>query len=156
MQQTDERRAQLFGSAITGAQAHRLLYRQRCKAIADHHQQQIAEKQSRKQEKDRADLKQKEQLCQQVQQSGLWSSPEDVASKVAVESTAARKIAALKTQIRFRKIVLQQKADKRLFQWSAGGRNFSVTELQENLVALVTANQEHAGTASIPGEESSK
>ena len=138
-QQSPEKRKALFASAISGAEQHRQLYHQRCKAIATHHQQQIQEKQRKKQEKEKQDLQLKQQLTDEVGRMGLWASQDEVALKLAALPASAAKVHALKSQIRYRKTVLNQVADKAIFQWSSGGKLHTWQELAKNLLTLISA-----------------
>jgi len=140
--QTPERRSQLFTSAIQGAEAHRHLYRQRCQKIRDHHQAVVKEKLQKREKKAAEDLRMKEQLSRDIAQVGLWSTEDEVLAKLATVPLVSKKVSTLKTQVKFRKVVLQQQADKSLFQYSANGKAFTWQELAKNLISLITAASE--------------
>ena len=139
-QQSPQRRHELFASVIKGAQEHRELYQERCAAIEAHHRHTIQEKQRQREEKEKRDLETKLQLTNEISEVGLWTTTHDVSARLAAIPLASRKIAAIKSQIRFRKIVLQQTHQgKTFFQWSAGGKVFTWQELAQNLLKLISA-----------------
>ena len=51
--------------------------------------------------------------------------------------TAVLKKGALKAQLRFRKAILEQMADKSLFMFSEKGKEHSVEKLKNNLLSLI-------------------
>eukprot|EP00117_Sycon_ciliatum_P043028 scpid76657/ scgid31214/ len=135
--QSSLRRRELFKSALAGAQHHRQLYQQRSQAIRDFQRERMIEKERQRQQKEAHTLQEKQQLVDSIALTGLWSTPDTVAEKLALLPTAAAKLAALKKQVRFRRVVLQQQGDKILFQWSSGGKAFTWEELGKHLLQLI-------------------
>ena len=68
---------------------------------------------------------------------GLWQTEEMVDSMLMEMKTDSEKKKALKCQLQFRKLILEQKADKRMFQLSEKGKQYSVNKLTENVKELV-------------------
>ena len=135
--QTSERRKHLLDSALHGAEEHRQLYRERCLQISEFQQQQIQQKEQERLAKETHTIQMKQQLSLEISKTGLWTTPEEVSLQLSSISTASGKLAALKSQLKFRRFVLQQPADKSLFQWSSAGKTFRWQELSQNLLTLI-------------------
>jgi len=135
--QPQTRKHQLITSAMSGAESHRQLYKQRCKEIRKYQQEQMQKKEKERLEKETNTLQMKQQLSEEIGRVGLWTTAETVTLQLSTLPTNGAKVAALKTQIKFRKIVLQQPGDKILFQWSAANKQFSWQELAQNLLRLL-------------------
>jgi hypothetical protein len=73
----------------------------------------------RKKDKDR---KEKELIVNEVQYYGFWQYTETVGQMLKTYKTAVLKKGALKAQLRFRKTILEQMADKSLFMFSEKGK----------------------------------
>ena len=144
--QSPDQRHQLFTSAIQGAASHRDLYRQRCQKIRLHHQAVLREKQKKREEKEASQLRMKEELSREISLVGLWRTGDEIAMKLSTLPLVSKKVSVLKTQIKFRRLVLQQQAEKSLFQWSTGGKALTWQELAGNLVRLT-------GTSLEPGTD---
>ena len=67
---------------------------------------------------------------------GLWTTRQEVEDGLS-QLPARRTNEALKTQIRYRKKVMRQPADKALFALSKAKQPFSSTELKCNLLKLI-------------------
>ena len=137
--QTSERRKHLLDSALHGAEEHRQLYRERCRQITEFQQQQIQQKEQKRLAKETHTIQMKRQLSLGIGKTGLWTTPEEVSLQLSSISTASGKLAALKSLLKFRRFVLQQPAEKSLFQWSSAGKTFRWQELSQNLLTLIAA-----------------
>ena len=79
----------------------------------------------------------KERLLRQVEEmGGLWEA-ELVSKNLKKHSTEREKRFALKIQLNFRQKVLGAKCDRTLFHMSSGGKNKTVSEITENLLAVI-------------------
>ena len=78
---------------------------------------------------------------------GLWQHTQVVEVEDQMKAlklrSHAKQLNALKTQIKTRKVILNQEADAALFAFSVGGRQHSVPTLVNNLCALVKAASQH-------------
>ena len=78
---------------------------------------------------------------------GLWQHTQVVEvedqMKALMLLSHAKQLNALKTQIKARKVILNQEADVALFAFSVGGRQHSVPTLVNNLCAFVKAASQH-------------
>ena len=81
----------------------------------------------------------KQQLSLEIGKTGLWTTPEEVSLQLSSISTASGKLAALKSQLKFRRFILQQPAEKSLFQWSSAGKTYRWQEVSQNLLTLIAA-----------------
>eukprot|EP00117_Sycon_ciliatum_P012827 scpid73032/ scgid13743/ len=118
--QTHEQQKQLFASAMSGDVSHKSLYRQRRKEIRQFQQQQT-EGDGTAGERGQQPAREAEGQYED-RQDDLWTTADTVTTQLASLPTVSAKVAALKTQIRFRRIVLNQDADKHAFRWSSAGR----------------------------------
>ena len=94
--------------------------------ISEFQQQQIQQKEQERLAvaKETHTIQMKQQLSLEISKTGLWTTPEEVSLQLSSISTASGKLAALKSQLKFRRFVLQQPAEKSLFQWSSAGKTF--------------------------------
>jgi hypothetical protein len=77
-------------------------------------------------------------LTKQVTVHGLWTNEIEVDSGLAKLSHTA-KTKALKTQLNFRRSVLKQPADRKLFSFSESRQDHTWETLKANLIALIAA-----------------
>ena len=83
-------------------------------------------------------LKEKEKLTNDLMLHGLWQSEPDILQGLAKLDSKRDKLNALKTQLNFRKKVLeQQHHNKEVFFFSKKKKQLTVDELTQNLVILV-------------------
>ena len=83
-------------------------------------------------------LKEKEKLTNDLMLYGLWQSEPDILQGLAKLDSKRDKLNALKTQLNFRKKVLeQQHHNKEVFFFSKKKKQLTVDELTQNLVILV-------------------
>ena len=78
---------------------------------------------------------------------GLWQFPETVDRQLESMRTVEEKNNALKAQLNFRKTVLGQKVeDKKVFQFSEKGKQYSVIQLCTNVKKLIKSALENRTT----------
>ena len=136
-QKRPEDKKLLFEAALRLPPGHKALFRQRQAAIKKFILQAQTSKQAKLVDKDAKRLVEKEKLSSIIGEAGFWSSGDMVVSNLA---TVAAKLSALKSQIKYRQVVLQQKAErKELFQWSSGGKAFSWQDLVGHLLELINS-----------------
>ena len=95
-------------------------------------------------------LLQKEKITSDMIQYGLWQSVEDIDSHLRLAKSQTQKREALKTQLRFRKTVLQQvyPANKDVYKFSKKGEGqFNSVKLTSHLIQLINATH-HASPSS--------
>ena len=86
----------------------------------------LKEKERKLQEKRGKQREEKERLSQEIGRLGFWTTDCEMQRALDQLSSDAQRVQALKAQIKFRKVVLQQAYDNKVvFQWSAGGRVFT-------------------------------
>ena len=87
-------------------------------------------------------FREKEDLTRKMIHYGLWQTENEVEDKLCSLPTIKEKIAALKTQITFRKVVLEQPvSDKTLFNFSSKGLGtFGIARLKANVLTLIRAS----------------
>ena len=94
-------------------------------------------------EKHRRELEEKERLTNEITKSGLWTSRTHIREGLAAVSKKTEKVHLLKLQIEFRRKVLHQThSDSSLFKFSQNGKQFSVQRLQDNLIKLLSAEEQ--------------
>ena len=99
----------------------------------------IEEKQEEMRKKKEKELREKEKLTKEVQKVSLCTTCEEVARGLESLPSKTKKIAALKLQMNFRKKVLcQTHTDKFIFAFSNNGRAYTVSELTNNLLKLLS------------------
>ena len=80
----------------------------------------------------------KEKLTKEVVKVGLWSTGDEIAKELALIKGVTKQRNAIKIQLQFRqKVLCQQYPDRNIFHVSAGGKQKSVKDLQQNLTLLV-------------------
>ena len=70
---------------------------------------------------------------------GFWSSDEQMSQELSKLSSSKQQMRALKTQLKVRKTILNQKEDKELFQFSADKKILTCEQLKDNLSTLMSA-----------------
>ena len=68
---------------------------------------------------------------------GLWDSSVEIKEHLSKLKSKKSRLAALKTQIKVRKSLINQEADTALFAFSVKGKSHSIDKLTENLCSLV-------------------
>ena len=87
-------------------------------------------------------FREKEDITSKMIFYGLWQSDKEVEDKLNEIPTIKEKLLALKSQINFRKVVLEQPvSNKALFSFSSKAEGtYNVVRLKENVKALVRAS----------------
>ena len=133
-----EERDRLIKAARTLTSVHRANFTKRREEIERQRREAVERKERELQRKKEKELREKEVLTLKVQSIGLWTARSEVRQHLCEIKCKKDKISALKTQINFRKKVLNQShSDKLVFQFSSNRRAFTVEELTENLMKLL-------------------
>ncbi|XP_065182489.1 uncharacterized protein LOC135813316 [Sycon ciliatum] len=148
-----QEQAEILQMARQTAPAMQEAFRKRQKEIHEYCVQRLRDKAKEIAEKREKELKRKEALTKDVERYGLWTSRQEVDEKVALLSTIAAKKAALKAQLQFRKVVLNQKASGDLFAMSKGGKQHPVQTLISHLCELLNVSNTASSGAAAPGQE---
>ena len=91
-------------------------------------------------------LDKKETLTKEILKLGLWDSKQLVTKKVKRLKTKTEKQNALKSQINSRHFVLEQKAEKMLFQTNKYQKKVvTIDQLQSNLILLNEMAKQNKG-----------
>jgi len=91
-------------------------------------------------------LEKKETLTKEILTLGLWDSKQLVTKKMKRLKTKKEKQNALKSQINFQHFVLEQKAEKRLFQTNKYQKKVvTIDQLQSNLILLIEMAKQNKG-----------
>jgi hypothetical protein len=91
-------------------------------------------------------LEKKEILTKEILKLGLWDSKQLATKKMKRLKTKKEKQNALKSQINFRHFVLEQKAEKRLFQTNKYQKKVvTIDQLQSNLILLIEMAKQNKG-----------
>ena len=123
---SDKEKKQLFKVCIKLGREQRQLYKQRKHAIQTHRERQILEREQTLLQKRNAKKEKKLQICTQISQDGFWTLRDDAKSKLAKKSCESHRKQALKTQLKFRQVVLKQTfPDKSVFQYSKAGKQLT-------------------------------
>lgn len=139
---SDEEKQQLFKTCIKLGREQRQVYKQRKHAIQAHRERQILEREHCLIKKRNAEKEKKHQICSQISQDGYWTSADDATAVLAKKSSETKRKQALKTQLKFRQVVLKQAfSDKSVFQYSKAGKQLTSPELLQNLCKLMEASR---------------
>ena len=91
-------------------------------------------------------LEKKEILTKEILKLGLWDSKQLATKKMKRLKTKKEKQNALKSQINFRLFVLEQKAEKMLFQTNKYQKKVvTIDQLQSNLILLIEMAKQNKG-----------
>ena len=124
--------------------------------IQQRNEESLLKKQRTVAEKHRRELEEKEKLTNEIAKSGLWTSRTHIREGLAAVSKKTEKVRLLKLQIKFRRKVLHQtNSDSSLFKFSQNSKQFSVQRLQDNLIKLLSAEEQAtlAEEQAAPAEE---
>ena len=150
---TTEEKERLLQAARTLTSVHRLNFRKRRDEIIAKRLVAIEEKQEEMRKKKEKELREKEKLTKEVQKVSLWTTCEEVARGLESLPSKTKKIAALKLQMNFRKKVLcQTHTDKFIFAFSNNGRAYTVSELTNNLLKLLSVVKQPLTPEDISGD----
>ena len=101
------------------AHDHKAKFRNRLDIITQQRVENLQKKRKELEAKERMALEEKEKLTTSIVVQGLWQSVSDVDNQLFLLQSETAKRKALQTQLKFRKIVLEQKhEDKEIFSFS--------------------------------------
>lgn len=134
----EEERQKLLKTARSKAPEFRQLFQQRRQAMLEERARVQRAKKQAIAHKRAQERKQKERLTEHIIQMGLWQTIEQVEAGLQKCKSKTAKINAIKTQIGFRKKILDQThPNKLVFQSSHQGHKFTLAEMKENLLSLL-------------------
>ena len=140
----------ILSEARKEASATRKEFQERHKTILEFRRQETLRKQQKAEQMRQERLRKLQEYTDEITQHGLWQSEEQVKRLLTLYNSKSEKIKALKSQVRFRKFVLQQNPeDKGLFSFSKDKRQLSVEELTANVCRLIN----DAGSRTAPDAE---
>jgi E1A/CREB-binding protein len=137
-QKSREEKGTPFEAAQIVAPVMRKKFKERREVIETRSVAALQQKQNEIQRKHFHAIKEKEMLTKEIEKLDLWTSKCDITNGLAQFSRKFDKLRALKLQIKFRHIVMNQThPDKSLFKFSHKGKQYSITQLTENLCHLL-------------------
>ena len=144
---SSQERAVLITAARSKAREFRKIFHQRRQQMLKQRADYLQHKQLEGERRRRKVYEKKEKLTNSVMSDGLWQTREQVEVGLMSYRSKAAKLKALKYQLDFRCIVLQQVySDKSVFQAQIKGRKFTIEEMKENLCKLL----KQSGVSSAP------
>ena len=136
---SEEDRTNIINQSSTGSRLLRESYKKRRATISEHKKKKLKEKQLKIEAYQQKCFREKERLTNDIRVYGLWQSPSQVDEKLSTFSSTSGKMNALKAQLNFRRTVLGQPGEKKLFQMSsAQDGKFKVEKVAQNLKKLIT------------------
>ena len=139
---SEEERQQLMQKARTLAPEFRKQYKLRKLNLLQERARILQAKKMELERMREKRLKEKEELTQSILLYGLWQSTQDIEKGLSLLKTKREKVKALKTQLDFRKKVLEQAhPDKSVFFITRHSRQLSITEISNNLGRLLSSSQ---------------
>ena len=149
-QKSDEERERLVTVARKIAPTHRKKFKERLAYLRVQQEEALKEKEEAAERQRERILLQKEKLTGEIVKLGLWQTPQDVDACLQGLRSETSKRDSIKTQLRFRKTVLEQKyRDMSVFQFSSNRVHFTSTKLKENLLLLLADATRHQEVAII-------
>ena len=144
LEKKDEKEKERIFSAARKLTPHvRKTYRKRREEIRNHRTQVIQQREQERQAKKRKAEVQRQDLVDEISLAGLWQTEEDLRRELRTMRSVKQKIHKLKQQIKFRKyVLLQEYPQKSVFNFSKQGKAFSVDQLTDNLLKLITATSD--------------
>ncbi len=138
-----QRKEELLSSVRKKERSYSDKFRDRCQLIAEDRKRRMREKEDALRAKRIKLAQQREDLTSDIIYYGLWQSIHQMESALIEIDDDTECMEAIKKQLQFRKTVLEQVADKTLFQvGSKGGgpkyKKFTLDELKRNLSTLIT------------------
>lgn len=124
-----DKQSQLIELARHSASSTRQQFKDRQAAIREFRLSELKRKQEEKEKKRQAEMARKEQLTKDIEPHGLWTRDTGIDAKLSAIPTVTGRRAALRSQLHFRKFVLEQKAEKDLFHMSSAGHDVPVEKL---------------------------
>lgn len=118
---------------------HRQLHKARMAATEVHRLQQVQAKEKAQKQREQWCITDIEAITRQLSgiPGGLWTTAAAVEERLSQLTTEKEKTDALKTQLRFRKKVMAQKASSLLFAFSKAKVAFTASQLKANLLQLL-------------------
>lgn len=142
-QQSCEVREKLFQAARTSTPAIKEKFKARRQQIQARHDAALVKKQEELARKQLKKIQDKEKLTNEIAKIGLWMNRLEIEAGLDSITRKAEKIKALKSQINFRSKVLEQTyPDNSVFNFSSNRKQFSINQLQQNLLKLLTTLSE--------------
>ena len=142
-QKTEIEQERLISAACRNARESQKLTRKNYENIHQLKINMLIQKQTMAAEKnDRQRLIKENLLEDLVRYGGLWQSISDVHTNLSILRSSCQQTIALKTQIKVRKEILHQEADKVLYTFSKDKRPLKLLELKHNLLQLITPGKD--------------
>ena len=133
-----QEREDLFKLAREKGPKFRKIFKARRLEMLEEKAKQMREKQATAARKRVKERKEKEDLTQAIISMGLWQTTDQIEAGLSKLRSKTSKLKALKTQLDFRKKVLQQThPNKLVFQLSHMGHQYTVDEMKQNLLQLL-------------------
>ena len=141
--QTPAQRAKVLAIGRKTAPLLRDLYKDRQAEIRDHRIKQVEEKEKDIKKKREKVLQKKEALTQEISKcGGLWQTIDQAKVELAKLSSVSSQRAALRSQLFFRKFVLEQEAPSDVYALSKAGKVHSIECLVSNLATLLRSESD--------------
>ena len=131
-------REAIFKRARKVAPEFKDLYKQRRRQLLEDRSKVLHDKQIALQKLREKKFREKEKLTEEIMTYGLWQSKSQVTSGLEKIRSVSEKLKALKTQLDFRRKILEQTGPKEIFCTSKNRRKCSVDEVVGNLATLFT------------------
>ncbi len=145
-----EEREELFKQARDKGPKFRKVFKERRLALFEEKARLMREKQAVAARKRVEKRKEKESLTQSIISMGLWQTIGQIEAGLLKLKSKTSKLKALKTQLDFRKKVLQQThPNKIIFQLSYQGRQHTVNEMKHNLLKLLPVRDDQSQHSQI-------
>lgn len=152
-QKSATEREKLMQEARKNAPHFRKTYQQRVTRIEQEQIKQQKQKEKRKMEAETRLIRAKEKVTSEMLDYGLWQSIIQIDSCLDGIKSETQKKKALKAQLRFRKVVLEQESDS-AYKFSSKERGqFDSSALRDNLVTLIhDADAKETPSSSLTGK----
>ena len=140
----------LISAARKSARQSMMVSHSRYSAVLSEKSSLLKQKQEEKAKKEEKQRENKENILVEINQyGGLWSSEERMKTELEKQPNDHHRIMAVKNQLRVRKIILQQKANKDLLAFSCNKKAYSLVQLKENLVKLMKSGSHDNDTSEM-------
>ena len=138
MQKSEKEKDALIAVARASTQKNIPQVRQLYKDLLREKSEILKQKQKMIEQKAEKQRSSKENLVSElVKVGGLWMDIEQMERNLNILSSVKLKLMAVKTQIKVRKVLLSQNAEKSLFAFSANKKVLSLAQLKRNLIQLM-------------------
>ncbi len=125
------------------------IHKERISQIEKEHMKQQEDKIKKIQEAERRSLEAKEKIASEITNYGLWQSIGQMDCCLTGISSETQKRVAIKAQLRFRKVLLQQEAPDSVFKFSSKDKGQCTSQsLRDNLAMLLQQAEENKSPAS--------